>query len=651
MTEPAANPDVDGSIVVNFFVEDDEGQDADVVLQWSVDSEAFPDISHLSDRAVRERTLADPSARAPLAILTPRPRTLIQARCRSFGEADDKVLLMDVAPQREFTDRALRGAIFELLSDTGAVEQSAVVASAHPELRGLDLEEALRPPPRPGQRARVREDPLTFVLDLTTSGEGRYLLPWDAPVDLGTSDVTTRFFIKATPFGGEIQGSSFVTDFGKRVVTDRLVFSDRRDLDAGDELRGLTVGDFNGDGRLDLAAVDAGDPGKLLVFTAAENGIYSGPLPLETGLDPLFVTTADLDDDGHLDLIVADQAVELDMDDTLSLYFGVGDGTFAEPPKALRTGLRPSGAAVADFNGDGHLDLVAANSFDEATQGLSVFLGAGAREFSEAMRIDTEARAVAVTAADLDDDGLPDLVAAVNSLGCGRSELAIFLARLTDGELVFERPDPPVLVTGFCPVAVVTVDLNGDALLDLVSADKTSDQLSIFFGRGNGAFDSSPRPLIVAGPTALTAADLNGEGHADLVASVPGEGRLDLFLGTGDGSFVRPDPPTLETLHAASSIQIADLTGDGRLDVVSAGIGPSRLAFFYGIEAQFSRPAPLTLNPGRDPRAVVTVDVNGDGRLDLVSASTADNHLALFLSTVDGTFGSGKPRHLMTGWK
>jgi len=241
------------------------------------------------------------------------------------------------------------------------------------------------------------------------------------------------------------------------------------------------------------------------------------------GNSPVAVAIADFNGDGKLDLAVADNGDSTTADDGgVSIMLGNGDGTF-QAARQFRAGRNPVAIAIGDFNGDGRLDLVVSAMGDGPTGGnreLSILLGNGDGTFQAPITRTAGRNTFTLAVGDFNGDGKLDVAASdvsdpsVNADG----GVELFLGN-GDGTL-----QPPTLIAaGKNPVALVVKDWNGDGKLDLAVANQHDPDpthfnggVSILLGNGDGTFQPPTFIRVAQFPTSLTTGDLNGDGKADL---------------------------------------------------------------------------------------------------------------------------------------
>jgi hypothetical protein len=276
----------------------------------------------------------------------------------------------------------------------------------------------------------------------------------------------------------------------------------------------LATGDFNGDGKLDLAFPD---PSNNLIYILLGNGdgtFQQGPT-LAIPNDPVALAVGDFNNDGKLDLAVVQAGAN-----EISILLGNGDGTF-QIQSTVATGLQPNAAVVADFNGDGRLDLAVVNS---GSNTLSILLGSGDGHFQLQSSPKTGISPNSLVAADFNGDGKTDL-AVTNvcgeTLNCNvtvdKGSISSFLGN-GDGTFSLTAEIP---AGGSSPYGIVAGDFNGDGRLDLAVAFH-EDVARIFFGGSKGMFHTPTQASSGVFPVSVVAADFNGDGRLDLAISNSG---------------------------------------------------------------------------------------------------------------------------------
>ena len=268
--------------------------------------------------------------------------------------------------------------------------------------------------------------------------------------------------------------------------------------DAGD-LESLAVGDFDGDGKLDL--VVGGGPTNVFVLLGNGDGTFGPPVSFQAGGSASDVAVGDFNGDGKLDVAVSNSAY-----DTVGILLGNGDGTF-QPPVTYPAGGRAEYVAVGDFNGDGKLDLVTANAYNPP-EGISVLLGNGDGTFQPYLYYQAGTTPQSLTVADFNGDGVLDIAAG----NAGDSTISVFVGN-GDGTFQSQKVYP----AGTMPLWEASGDFNGDGKLDLAVSGEGST--SVLLGNGDGTFQA---PLEFLGGTAadsVAVADFNRDGKLDLVTA------------------------------------------------------------------------------------------------------------------------------------
>jgi hypothetical protein len=409
----------------------------------------------------------------------------------------------------------------------------------------------------------------------------------------------------------------------------------------------VAAGDFTGHGHLDLALVTFG--GSVRILPGNGDGTFQSELPpVAVGPHIVGVAAADLRHNGILDLVVTHDDETNSPGNTVSVLLGNGDGTF-QPPVDYQAGNNPHGVAVGDFTGSGIPDIVVTNigffSHDQFQPGttVTVLLGNGDGTFQAPRTFDTGAIPEGVAVGDFTGDGRLSIVTA-NEGFAGAPSPVSFLRGNGDGTF-----QPPVSLGLGVPGearSVAVADLNGDHHLDIVVASDTADggTVSVLSGHGDGTFQD---PIVAPVsndpgflPNRLALGDFSGDGHLD-VAVTGGGGSLPpvglyLLPGNGDGSFQAPRAYSVQS----SPPVVGDFNGDGIDDLAvesGSAFSSDSVAILLGQPGRFLT-FPSAFQAGAGATSVQSADLEGDGFADLVTANAQDNTVSVLLANGDGTF-------------
>ncbi len=228
---------------------------------------------------------------------------------------------------------------------------------------------------------------------------------------------------------------------------------------------------------------------------------------------------------------------------------------------------------------------------------------------------------VAVTVADFNGDGIPDL--AVVNYGFGTSNTVSLL--LGNGDGTFRSGG--ALVTGIGPVQAAAADFDGNGATDLAVA--TSTGISVILGRGAGVFGPRTDYPIAGGASAIAVGDFNGDGKPDLAVTTLA-GSVVVLLGNGDGTFQAGVSYALNSVTDADAILVGDFSGDGKPDLL-VGKSTNAVSILVGNGDGTFQPA-VDIPLGKAERGWAAGDFDGDGALDVAAASVGLNAVFVILN-------------------
>ena len=409
--------------------------------------------------------------------------------------------------------------------------------------------------------------------------------------------------------------------------------------DAGPFADSVAFADLRGNGHLDIVVANycetvdpsgncTTDGDGFSILLGNGDGTFQASVAHNAGAyGAMSVAVGDVNGDGVQDVVIADYWQTAHQGEffpgAVSVLLGNGDGTFQPPVVYGSAGDNAYSVALADLRGDGKLDIVVTNMYQESGNdgSVSVLLGNGDGTFQPAVSYTTGAQvAASVATADLNGDGIPDLVVA----NYGSPIVSVLLGN-GDGTV-----QPAVIYSGGDGYisSVALGELRGNGLVDVIAKNGyvgsgSQSSLDVLLGIGDGTLQKAvgyvaegvgipSSPAVGSGVNSVVIADVNGDGILDAISAEPcqkiqhyseciGNKDVSVLLGKGDG--------TLESPVAYSSggflawgVVVADVNGDGRPDLIVTNdqVAPSQSEGSVAVllnETSYASKTALTASP------------------------------------------------------
>lgn len=444
----------------------------------------------------------------------------------------------------------------------------------------------------------------------------------------------------------------------------------------GKKPAGMAVGSFNADvdAYPDFALAEEGD-NTFSVYIGAGDGSFVRADTYETADTPKFIAQGNFDTDAYEDLVV----VCWSLYDNIHSYGGTGTGEFVHRQTVSRDDWQDSGAAVADLNEDGTLDVIICGTWPSMAKYWHNH-GDGTFWHGEKIGIGRQPTMICATDLNTDEDHYVDY--ATSNL-----ETCDMMVHLSLDWGFFDLDRIMSYPTGDTPRYVVTDDFNEDGVPDFVVANGDGNRISMLLGRSNGVVrgglaystDNWPegtRALAFADfdrdddldvavastgeidvyenkgdvflgyaeilswwlrPGALAAGDLNEDTYPDLVVTDADGTEVVIYFGAGDFSFpntVRPRPGS-----NPEDVVLGDFTGNGYLDIATANRGSANITILPG-NGSMSFSTKIVTAVGTQPRSLASGYFNDDAILDLATANSGSGDVSVLLGTGGGSFAA-----------
>jgi hypothetical protein len=419
---------------------------------------------------------------------------------------------------------------------------------------------------------------------IATAGSNAVVTPSAAPTNAPsiTASTSTNFkgILRVNPITGVVSitnaqpAGNYTVTVRAATVTTTFTLTVNNPLCSQGILSGVTnvsvgsgpytvaIGDFNGDGKQDLATANL-NVNTVSVRLGDGAGGFSGTTNVNVGSLPYSVSVGDFNGDGKQDLVTANFN-----GNTMSIRLGDGAGNFSGSTE-IPVATSPIAITIGDFNADGKQDLATANFI---SANISIRLGNGTGNFSGATEVNVGANPYSIIVGDFNGDTKQDLATA----NAGSGTVSI---RMGDGLGGFSGSTE--ITVGNSPYSVSIGDFNGDGKQDLAAANFFSNTVSIRLGDGAGSFSGTTEISVGNSPSSVAIGDFNGDGKQDIAAANDGSNSVSVRLGDGTGNFSGAIEVTTGT--NPRSVAVGDFNSDGRQDFAVANLNSDNVSVRLGV--------------------------------------------------------------------
>ncbi len=388
------------------------------------------------------------------------------------------------------------------------------------------------------------------------------------------------------------------------------------------------IGDFNGDNRLDIAVANYGSD-SIGIYLGYDDGSFATVIAyaIGSGSGPYSLAVGHFYNDKTLDIAVSNSN-----NDTVVVLRGLGNGDFVNKEiHSLNTGSNPLSIAVGYFDNNNRLDIVVVNNDNN---NIDVLIRSIRNPFAIQTLYSTGnySQPFNVATGDLNNDNQLDIIVANSD----SSNVGVLLG-YGNGSFEYQMTFTTGIYT--VPYSVALGDFNSDNRLDVAVANSQINNVGVFLGLGNGSLATQTTYSMGNGslPHSVAVGDFNNDHRLDIVVANRGTDNIGVLLGHGNGTFEVPKMYSTGNQSSPIMVAVGDLNKDNMLDIVVANLNTGNVGVLLGY-GNGSFENLTTYSNGCIPRSVVIRDFNNDNILDIAVANTQCDNVGILLGYGDGKF-------------